>query len=92
MKSTLIPAIPHFAYWSSAGTSLIVQCLPDHPQNDADVFLLRISRQLFHVDLGHDFQNVAELVPTFVQNDVIEMILRREVDVIFVRLRIDCQL
>src|SRR5207245_8579695 len=33
---------------------LIVERLPDHPKNDADVFLLGIGSQFFHVDFGND--------------------------------------
>ncbi len=52
-------------------------------------FCLRVGSQLFHVDLRHDLQHIAELVPAFVEDDVLEAVLRGEIDVVLVGLRVD---
>ena len=68
---------------------LIVERLPNHPQNYTDVFLLAIRNQLFDVHIRRNLEQVAELVPAFVEDDVLDAVFRREIDVVLVSLRID---
>ena len=68
---------------------LIVERLPDHPKNDADVFLLGIGSQFFHVDFGNDLEHVSQLVPAFVEDDVRNTVFRGEINVVLVSLRVD---
>src|SRR5262249_311618 len=71
------------------GPHLVGEGFPDYPKDYADVFLFGVPGQLLDVDFGNDVANVAKLVPTFIENDVVEMIFGGEVDVVLVSLRVD---
>ena len=87
-----MPFTSHFSKLIERRNQLIIQRLPRRPQNKSDVLLLRVGDQLFHVHFRHDFQQIAQLVPAFIQNDVRNLIFRREVDEVLVRLRVDARL
>jgi hypothetical protein len=71
------------------GNQLIIQRFPYHPQYHANIFLFRVRRQLFHVYFRHDVQHIAKFVPAFIQDDVRNSVLRGEIDVVLIRLRVD---
>ena len=71
------------------GLELIVERFPYNPQDDANILLSGIGGEFFHIDFWNYVQHVPQLVPAFIQDDVLQSIFRSEVDVIFVGLRVD---
>jgi hypothetical protein len=51
---------------------LVVQRFPDNPQNDADVLLFAVSNQLLDIHLRNDLEQITQLLPTLIENDVLE--------------------
>ncbi len=79
-----MPLMPQAAYCARAGCSLSSRLFQVDPENNSDLFLSRMSQQFRHVDVGVDGEDIAELIPPFVQNDIFEAIFGGEIDVIFV--------
>ena len=71
------------------GSHLIVQRFPRGPKNQPDILLLRVCRQLLHVDFRHNLEQIAQFVPAVIENDVGDTVLRREINVVLVCLRVD---
>ena len=71
---------------------LIIQRLPRRPQNEADVLLLRVIDQLLHVQVRSHFQQIPQLVPAVIQDDVRNPVFRREVNVVLIGFRVDARL
>ena len=56
------------------------------PEDEADVLFLGVGAELIEVDLGNDLHQVGLLVdrPALVQDDILDAVCRREIDVILV--------
>ncbi len=74
------------------GLHLQVEGLPHDPHDQAHVLLLRVGGQRLHVEAGGDREQVAERVPAFVQDDVLQAVLGGEVDVVLVGVGVDAGL
>jgi hypothetical protein len=57
------------------GFELIIERLPNHPENYPDVFLSPVSNQFLDIHFRNDLQQVSQLVPTFIENDVLDAVL-----------------
>src|SRR5215831_1466135 len=53
---------------------LIVQGLPHSPQDDSDILLLAVSDQFLDIHFGHYVEEVAQLIPAFVQYYVLDAV------------------
>src|SRR6267378_2053882 len=77
---------------SEGWLKLIVERLPHYPQNNADILLLAVGHQLFDVNFRRYLEQIAEFVPAFVEDDVLNAVFGSEVDVVLVGLRVDAGL
>ena len=60
---------------------------PGHPEDDADAALLRVLDEVRHIDPRMILPDVQLLAPALVEDDILDAVLRREVDEALVALR-----
>ena len=68
---------------------LLLETQPCHPQDDAHVLLFTVTDKLCEVNLGNNVKNsLADVVPTLVENNILDAVSRCKVDEIFVSLSV----
>ena len=66
---------PPFLKLIERGLKLIVERLPGHPQNDGDILLFAVSNQFFDIHFRRHLEQIAEFVPAFIEDDVLNAVL-----------------
>ena len=73
---------------------IVVKNVEHGPENDADSLLFAVCNEFGQIEFGNDREHVVDtwLEPTFVENDVVETVLRSKVNVVLIGWHIDASL